>query len=33
MSKVFSTIIFCVFSYAMISLFFKFAEYVGRNGL
>lgn len=33
LEQIVPTIIVCIFSYAMFSLFMSFAEYVGRNGL
>jgi hypothetical protein len=33
LEQIVPTIIICIFSYAMFSLFMSFAEYVGRNGL
>jgi hypothetical protein len=33
MDKIFTTIVLCVFGYAMVSLFFELADYIGRHGL
>jgi hypothetical protein len=33
LEQIVPTIIVCIFSYAMFSLFMSFAEYVERNGL
>jgi hypothetical protein len=33
MDNIIKTIAFCVFGYAMVSLFFELADYIGRHGL